>query len=186
MNTSLQILAHYRFVSYLDFDELLISFLEPLPLLKIFLSVIHLAHPYFEKWYTIVNRYLYFLLINKFEKWTISICHLSKGLLILIWCVIVPFLIFLELIWQTWHLFTNLLTYWYILSHLYPNFIIKLQVGWILRWPPDFVWHSCIIFGTWHSKDIINHSAIEFLSLLYIDSDLLLNLNASLSSSLFF
>ena len=68
------------------------------------LSLMHLTHPNFEKWSTIVKRYLCFLDAIIETRVTKSIWNLSNGFELLIWWTIVPFLSLPVHIWQIWHL----------------------------------------------------------------------------------
>ena len=107
-----------------------------------FLSIIHFAHAYFEKWSTIVNKYLYGLVHNTLANCTKSIWHLSKGLELRMWWTISLFLSFPELTCYIWHLNQKFLTSLWMLSHLYPSARIWSWVAWILRWLPVFTCHS--------------------------------------------
>ena len=69
-----------------------------------FLSIIHFAHAYLEKWSTIVNKYLYGLVHNTLANCTKSIWHLSKGFELRMWWTICPFLSFPELTCHISHL----------------------------------------------------------------------------------
>ena len=75
-----------------------------------FLSIIHFAHAYLEKWSTIVNKYLYGLVHNTLANCTKSIWHLFKGLELRMWWTIFPFLSFSELTCHIWHLNQKSLT----------------------------------------------------------------------------
>ena len=75
-----------------------------------FLSIIHFAHAYLEKWSTTVNKYLYGLVHNTLANCSKSIWHLSKGLELRMWWTISFFLSFHEFTCHIWHLNQKFLT----------------------------------------------------------------------------